>query len=156
MDEWWNGTQRTSVLADLGPLPEVVESDSETVWQTFLRLQAHEKEAGFSETSPSRQAGPYLPGQACTVDDVMLEVRRSNRICPVEPQWIRLCSLLRDAAGLEPPAAICGADARTTPKLTKRIRIRDQVEWAAQHGALHLLAAFIAEIPEDQWVHLGQ
>jgi len=31
---------KPSVLADLGPLPEVVESDSETTWKMFLQLEA--------------------------------------------------------------------------------------------------------------------
>lgn len=159
MDEWWNVAQKTSVLADLGPLPEVVESNSETVWQTFMQLQAHQR-AAFSKTVPSTISGLYEPSeqglQSLTVDDVMVEARRLNRICPMEPQWSRLCSILRDAVGLEPPAAICGAEARSTPKLTKRIRVRDQVEWAAQNGVLQLMAAFVSALPEDQWVHMGQ
>jgi hypothetical protein len=159
MDEWWNVAQKASALADLGPLPEVVESNSETVWQTFMQLQAHEK-AAFSKTVPSMigdlSESREHAGQAFTVDDVMAEVRRFNRICPSEPHWSRLCSILHEAVGLEPPAAISGAAARSTPKLTKRIRVRDQVEWAAQNGALQLIAAFVCALPEDQWVHMGQ
>lgn len=157
MDEWWNGAQKT-VIADLGPLPEVVESNTETVWQTFMQLQAHQR-AAFSKTVPSTIAGLYESRdqeQRLTVDDVMAEARRFNRICPMEPHWSRLCSLLRDAVGLEPPEAICGAEARSTSKLTKRIRVRDQVEWAAHNGALQIVAGFLFALPEEQWVHMGQ
>lgn len=159
MDEWWNVAQRSSELADLGPLPEVVESNSETVWQTFMRLQARER-AAFSKTVPSAiddlRAFGEPAGQEFDIDDVMAEVRRFNRVCPSEPHWSRLCSTLLDAVGLEPPPAICGAAARSTPKLTKRIRVRDQIEWAAQNGALQVVAAFVRSLPEDQWVHMGQ
>lgn len=159
MDEWWNIPERKSVLADLGPLPEVVESNSETVWQAFVQLQAHGR-AAFSKTVPSTIAGLHEPmehsRQQLTIDDVMVEVRRFNRICPVEPHWSGLCEVLRQAVGLEPPAAIFGPAARSTPKLTKRIRVRDQVEWAAQNGALQVMADFVRALPEDQWVHMGQ
>lgn len=152
MDERWNEAKHASVLADLGPLPEVVESNSETVWQTFLQLHESQR-AGFAETAPSTLTERRL---GISVDDVMAEVRRFNRICPSEPNWSRLCAMLRDAAGREPPPPLCGGEARNIPKLTKRIRVRDQVEWAAQNGALQVLAAFVGSLPEDEWIHMGQ
>lgn len=152
MDEWWHESKKASVLADLGPLPEVVETNSETAWQTFLQLNARQT-AAFTETVPSTLAHLQL---GITVDDVMVEARRFNRICPSEPNWSRLCSLLRDAVGLEPPPAIGGAEARITSKLAKRIRVRDQVEWAAHNGALQLMATFMGSLSEDQWIHMGQ
>lgn len=152
MEEWWHESRKASVLADLGPLPEVLESNSETIWQTFLQLHARQA-AAFTETVPSTLAGLQV---GIGVDDVMAEARRFNRICPTEPNWNHLCSLLRDAVGLEPPPAICGAEARNTSKLSKRIRVRDRVEWAAQNGGLQLMAAFIGSLPEDQWIHMGQ
>lgn len=151
MDGYCSDSKRASVLVDLGPLPEVVESDSETVWQMFLQLHASQA-AAFGETVPSNLSVLEL---GITVDDAMAEARRFNRICPSEPNWRGLCSMLRDAVGQEPPPAICGAEARNTSKLTKRLRVRDQVEWAAQNGALQLLATFIVCLPEDQWVHMG-
>jgi hypothetical protein len=157
MEEWRN-EERASGYANLGPLPEVVESNSETTWQTFLQLQAQQG-AAFSKTVPSTLAGLHgaMPQQSAglTMDDVMVEARRFNRICPTEQNWVRLCVMLHDAVGVEPPAAICGVEARSTPKLTKRIRMRDQVEWAAQNGTLPLLANFLAGLGEDQWVHMG-
>ena len=42
---------QSSVLADLGPLTEVVESNSDTVWQTFLRLEAGDPAASSRATS---------------------------------------------------------------------------------------------------------
>lgn len=159
MEEGLNEPRRASGFADLGPLPEVVESNSETIWQTFLQLQALQK-AAFAETVPSTPAGLHGPtlhaSAGLTVDEVMAEARRFNRICPAEPHWSRLCSLLRDAVGLEPPAAIREPEARSTPKLTKRVRVRDQVEWAAQNGALPLLAEFLDSLTEEQWIHMGQ
>jgi hypothetical protein len=36
---------KSSVLADLGPLPDVVESNTETVWDMFLQLDAQQPAA---------------------------------------------------------------------------------------------------------------
>lgn len=159
MDDQWDFRTKTSVLADLGPLPEVVESNSETTWKMFLQLEAQQA-ASFSRTSPSSLAplgdpGGRPPG-SISVDDVMAQARRFNRICPIEPQWQRLHALLAQAGADDAPAGMSGMQFRRTPPLAKRIRVRDQVEWAAQHGLLQEVSEFLASLPEDQWVHMGE
>jgi hypothetical protein len=49
-----------------------------------------------------------------------------------------------------------GAELRRSPPLVRRIRMRDQVEWAAQHGLLRELFDFIESLPEDHWLHMGE
>lgn len=158
-DQWDFRPPKTSVLADLGPLPEVVESNSETTWKMFLQLEAQQA-ASFSRTTPSALAplasGGSRPGGSLSVDDVMAQARRFNRICPVEPQWQRLHALLVQAGEADAPAAMAGVEFRRTPPLAKRIRVRDQVEWAARHGLLQEVSEFLDLLPEDQWVHMGQ
>lgn len=159
MDHFGDHSRRTSALADLGPLPEVVESNTETTWKMFMQLQAQHS-AGFTKTRPSTLSSledlPASAPQVVSVDEVMAEARRYNRICPVEPQWEQLASYLAELGGPSAPPAITGTQFRRTPPLAKRMRVRDQVEWAAQHGLLMELHGFLASLSEEQWVHIGQ
>ena len=157
MDELWNQRTRPSARVDLGPLPEVVESNKETTWKMFQQLQAQHT-AGFSKTSPSTLAGLQehvaTRGGMLSVDELMAEARRYNRICPVEAQWVRLQALLAQG-GSDSPAPFKGPDFRRAPSLQKRMRLREQIEWAAGHGLLADMYEFLTALPEDQWVHMG-
>lgn len=144
---------KSSGLVDLGPLPEVVESDSETTWNMFVQLQAQQT-ACFSKTAPGTLA--FLGDELVSADEVMAVARRLNRICPREPQWSQLVGLLVRAGAGEPPEALTGAQFRRTPALAKRSRVRAQIEWAAQHGLLHEVHGFLSALPEDLWVHFGE
>ncbi|WP_427912789.1 hypothetical protein ACPWT1_19520 [Ramlibacter sp. MMS24-I3-19] len=37
--------------------------------------------------------------------------------------------------------------------MQKRLRLRDQVEWAEGAGALAAVHAFLVALPEDEWLH---
>jgi hypothetical protein len=80
---------RASVLADLGPLPEVTESDTDTSWRMFLELQ-EQHTTGFLKTEPSALTplddGATDKAPNPTAQDVLLEARRLNRVCPSEAQ----------------------------------------------------------------------
>lgn len=150
-----------SILATLQCLPEVVETNSESSWQLFLELQSQGSErAAFSPTLPSNtqslSAGLGGDEAKLTVQTVMVEARRFNRVAPCAPEWGRLHALLKSAGYGEPPLPFTGAEASATPALVQRIRIRDQVEWAAEHGLLDRLYKFLQSLPEDRWVHMGR
>lgn len=157
MDSQWQH-RKTTVLADLGPLPEVVETDSETLWKMFVELD-EQHAASFSRTVPSTVTGLWSDGEsqqeALSVQTVMAEARRHNRVCPIEVEWRRLHALLLNAAP-DAPAPIVGAELRRTPPLVRRIRVRDQVEWAAERGLLREVLDFIEALPEDHWIHMGE
>lgn len=158
MDELWNQRTRPSALVDLGPLPEVVESNSETTWKMFMQLQAQHS-ASFSSTTPSALAalGEHAAsrGGTLSVDALMAEARRYNRICPVEAQWVRLHALLFTAGGTDGPPPLTGPEFRRAPSLAKRMRLREQIEWSATRGLLPDMYEFLTALPEDQWVHMG-
>lgn len=144
----------TTALADLGPLPDVVESDSETLWKMFIELD-EQHTSSFSKTQPSAMA-PLTPNQqrplgGYSVQEVMAEARRHNRVCPSEAEWQNLQVLL----GHEAPASLSGTELKKTPALLRRIRLRDQVEWAAQKGRLLEVMDFLQRLREDQWMHMG-
>jgi hypothetical protein len=146
-----------SALAALEPLPEVKETNSESSWQLFVQLQSQSSD--FTPTTPSTLSP--LTEQATksggiSVQDVMAEARRHNRVCPLQPHWNRLCVVLREATGSEPPPPMSAEESAGTPPLVKRIRVRDQVEWAEQHGRLREVMAFFQSLREEQWLHIGR
>lgn len=159
MNEEFEFRIQSSAVADLGPLPEVVESSSETTWKMFLQLEAQHS-AKFSKTTPSLLASidsENHPGiRSPSMDATMAEARRFNRISPTETEWLRLHALLTEIAGTDAPPAIHGAEAKRTPPLVRRIRVRDQVEWAASRGCLEEVFTFLKSLSEEQWVHMAE
>lgn len=39
--------------------------------------------------------------------------------------------------------------------MQKRLRLRDQIEWAAQAGALQGVFEFLSGLREEEWLHFG-
>lgn len=150
-----------SILATLECLPEVVETSSESAWQLFLALQSGSHDQ--SMYSPTQPSGLRTQGAAAspsdgplTVQAVMAEARRLNRVAPCAPEWQRLHALLKSAGCGEPPSPFTGPEASAIPPLVQRMRIRDQVEWAAQRGLLQPLFDFLQSLPENRWMHMGR
>jgi hypothetical protein len=139
-----------SLLASLEPLPEVRETDTESSWLLFLALQSEDRTA-----APPAES---LPLVRLTVQDVMVEARRYNRVCPQEPQWQRLHALLLQQPAPEepPPPPMTPSEAAVAPPLAKRLRVRDQVEWAERHGLLREVLGFLRSLPEEDWLHIGR
>ena len=169
------------VRGDLIPVPEAVESDSDTAWDTFSALQARQ-EVHFADTAPASipmplpggdpryaktqpaplKADPRRPAEsaasrkAVTLDGAMQEARRSNRVCPKPAQWQRIYDAMpADASGKRASPPLTGAAWTGTPSLSKRMSFRDHIEWAAAHGALERVVALMKELPEDDWHHMG-
>lgn len=146
--------KHSTVRADLGPLPEVTESDSETLWKMFVELD-EQHTSSFTKTQPSTitpLSEPQSPQPGgYSVQEVMAEARRNNRVCPKEHEWQQLHAIL----GRDAPAPLAGVELKKTAPLLRRIRLRDQVEWAAQKGLLVDVMDFVQRLREDQWMHMG-
>jgi hypothetical protein len=158
LSDMGNYRNTPSALASLEPLPDVVETDTESSWLLFLSLQSRGSEL-FSATGSAGLASAGRKasrGEPLTVQDVMTEARRHNRMAPLEPHWQRLCDLLHKATGSQPPPPMTPRESAGTPPLAKRIRVRDQVEWAAQHGQLSAVLGFFRSLREDDWLHIGR
>jgi hypothetical protein len=143
-------------LTDLGPLPEVRECNRETTWALFQALQAGES---YQETQPNTSSenearAESRRGPDPEVQDVLNEARRNNRVSPADVHWAKLWELLKGATGFEPPP--CAPAGEPVPRLVKRMLLRDQIEWAADHGYVALTYRFLKTIPEDQWLHMGR
>jgi hypothetical protein len=145
----------SSKLADLGPLPEVRECNRETTWKLFLALQAGGE--SFPQTQPFTSdllVGDARPaGSEVTVQAVLNEARRNNRVAPKDAHWKRLRELLAEVTGLAPPP--CAPTSGSVPRLVKRMLLRDQIEWAADYGYLALTMRFFQDLPEEHWLHMG-
>ncbi len=178
---------RPYVPGDPIPVPEAVEHSSDTTWNDWSEL--HEKhEARFAATEPASLAmrlpdeqRPYAPTvpaplapvkaadpfsaaqaarpRAVTYDQVMVEVRKNNRVCPKPEHWWPIYDLLPDRTrterGPEPSQPLSGAAWKDTPSLAKRMVFREHVEWAAAHSALDAFYAAIGQLEESDWHHMG-
>lgn len=149
------------------PQPEVKEG-GESIWELWHEA-VQELDAAFRPTEPSaaaplavdtrnQQRPPPLPEpqrEPLSLDGLMAQARRHNRICPIQPQWTRLYQLLGgpDAMDLPPPPVpIWGK----LSGLQKRLFFREYLEWAARKGQLHAVARFMDALAEEDWLHMGQ
>ena len=84
--------------------------------------------------------------------------RENSRVCPMPPRWAALWQSLPDRkrvnGGWEPPLPLILA-AWDESAMAKMNRLAEHIEWAAEHGALELVSAFLRGLREDEWSHLG-
>ena len=165
------------------PTPQVVEANSDSAWALFNDLQeggdgrgyadtARQGEPAkattgkpgihFADTEPADAAQAPLPAASSrgplTLDSVMVEARRSNRVCPQLQHWQILFGMLLDKAralGKSPPTPpFSGPAWESTSFLSKRLCLRQQIEWAALNGCLPQVYVFLMRLTEDQWLHM--
>lgn len=168
---------------DTIPAPDAVELDSAEALSAWNKVNA-EEQARFAQTQPmdalpsqhsdpsyaktqpsplagrSRAAGakPAAPLARVTLEEVMVEARRFNRVCPRPDRWKVLHEALAAAAPhakRKPPAVLSGSIWDSTPSLAKRMVFREQLEWADREGCLALAAEHLKALPEEAWYHMG-
>ena len=163
------------------PAPDAFEKDSDSVWELWHRTHsAHE--ASYAPTAPAKisaqnpgdprfaatepaslarsaaGAGPP-PAPAVkppTLDEAMLESRRNNRVCPTPAKWQELYQLLPDRKNNRPTPPLVGPAWQVTPSISKRMCLREHLEWAEGHGALSRVMEFLRQLPEQDWHHMGE
>lgn len=137
---------------------EVVEKNTDTSWAMFQAIQG-QQERGFEKTKPATlpqvQAAAGMPAGPVSLDDVLVEVRRNNRVCPLPTVWVRLHALLPNK-----PPHLAGVPATREewtrmPSLQKRTRLREHIEWAAVQGVLPQVHQVLLAVPESKWHHMG-
>ena len=73
-----------------------------------------------------------IAGKEITVEVVLIEARKGNRVCPQPAQWQQLYEMLpnrqRKGAGWEPALPLILAAWHETPAPLKMLRLREQ-EW---------------------------
>jgi hypothetical protein len=100
------------------------------------------------------------PTKKEALESLIAYCREKDRICPLPPHWQRLWEMLpnrsRDGAGWRPPAPLILAAWHDTPAMLKMLRLKEHIEWAAQHGALEAVDRFLVSLQEEDWFHLGE
>ncbi|HEY8047609.1 MAG TPA: hypothetical protein VIE63_00440 [Ramlibacter sp.] len=145
--------------------PSALEKNSETAWAEFQSL----REAGEQEFEPTRAASGVLPlqssepsgaapaaaGSEVTLDAALSLARQGNRVCPLPGAWKKLSELLQQLAppGTVPPFPIDGQAWNIVSPMEKRVRLRDQLEWASRFGLLGAAVKFLQAMPEKSWLH---
>jgi hypothetical protein len=174
----------TSRFADLvserDSLPEVVEEDSEACWALWEELADREMSAkpvvqrhphdttGLNwdaETAPAdlhamADVAIAAPAGPLTVGTVLSLSKKNNRVCPMPGQWLMLHDILtlNGTRKLKPypPEPVSGRAWVSTSSMNKRIRMRDQIMWAADYGGLSSVHDFLQHLAEDEWLHVGE
>jgi hypothetical protein len=141
------------------PEVDVVEKNTDTSWALFQALQG-QQERGFEKTRPAKLAGAQAQGQAAaehiTVDDVLVEARRNNRVCPLPAIWQRLYAYLPNTGPHLAKVPATHAEWSQVPPLQKRARLREHIEWAASQGVLRQVYEALKKLPENRWHHIGE
>ncbi len=62
----------------------------------------------------------------------------------------------KPSGGWEPPLPLILAAWHETMPIAKQLRFKEHVQWAADHGQLDQLGAYLRALREDEWFHLGE
>lgn len=91
--------------------------------------------------------------------DLLDYCQKNNRVCPMPNQWNALYELLpkkqRTDGGWEPSLPLILAAWYDTPHLSKMLRLREHIEWAANHEKIDIISEYLYGLPEDEWLHTG-
>jgi hypothetical protein len=150
--------KRTLARAEPGHDIEVLEKNTDTSWAAFQALQ-DQQEQGFKSTEPSTLPPPKAasgPAGLLSVDDVMQEVRRNNRLCPKPLVWQRLYEWLPHKGPGLPGVPATRAEWDQLSPMHKRSRLREHIEWAAMQGVLQKVHEALKALPEERWHHIGE
>jgi hypothetical protein len=154
-----NKPKNMQAPVDLRASVDVVEKNTDTSWAMFQALQG-QQERGFEKTRPTAlitgAPARAAPIDAITVDDVLVEARRNNRVCPLPSIWQRLYAYLPNTGPHLTPVPAGQAEWREVSSLQKRSRLREHIEWAASQGVLRQVYEALRKLPEERWHHIGE
>ena len=170
---------------DAIPKPEVVERTGDSAWAQFNDL-IDQQDAKFADTVPGMQqpfaastqdpmfaptrpiglsaerndASPDAIPATITLDVVMLEARKRNRVCPRPRRWLQVYEMLpnkHEVNGRQhPPPPMVGPVWNSEAPLAKRLCFREHLEWAERHGALIEVFAIMKSLTEEEWFHMDE
>ena len=171
---------KPSLFADSVPMPHAEELGHDTGWALWNQEIERSKRtfaptqpmtdlaafgAGFAATQPAHlplsstaSAAHAAAAATVTLDKVMQLARHRNRVCPVLARWMEFHAqlALHARSARDPlPEPLQGAAWAGTPSLAKRMVFRDQLEWADRNGCLPQAHAFLKDLPDADWHHMG-
>ena len=90
-----------------------------------------------------------------TLEDLMAEAYKGQRVCPQPMVWNRLWELLpnrrRVGVGWEPPPPLILAAWWEASDGNKRTRFHSHLRWASKHGAVQPVADLLSSMKPDDW-----
>ena len=97
---------------------------------------------------------------AIMLEDLIAFVRLNGRVCPKPDHWHRLWQMLPDrrqgADGhWNPPLPVILGGWWDSPALLKMSVLEEQLRYAAAHGVLDEVDAYLRSLGEREWAHLG-
>jgi hypothetical protein len=94
-----------------------------------------------------------------TLQQVLDEAGKHNRVCLQPRKWNELYEMLPDkkrkGIDWEPALPLILAAWWDTPAISKMLRLREHIHWAADHGRLTDIYDFLQALPEGDWHHVG-
>jgi hypothetical protein len=147
-DMLFSETEKLNKLRESGYV--MVRNGMGRDWQEYDHKEA-EMEAYFALEELRSSVG----ADDRTLDLLLAFVHAKRRVCPQPRQWYTLWKMLPGRERVEgswqpalPP--ILGAW-RHTSDLGKQRRLREHIEYAAQHGVLRKVDAFLRDVAPNQW-----
>ena len=98
---------------------------------------------------PELSLAPHEVGEY----ELMAELRKDGRVCPLPTRWLEFYRVLQVAAGNRPLPAppLTGSAWAATPTSAKRMCMREQAEWAVQNGCVGEAYRFLEQLPKGDW-----
>ena len=94
-----------------------------------------------------------------TLEEVLAEKQKNDRICPRPDKWKQLYRMLPSKRGkdgkFKPALPLILAAWWHAPAYAKINRLREHIEWADTYGCLDEVYAFLRSLPEKEWLHFG-
>ena len=140
------------------------EPFSDTEPASTLPMILPDEESAYADTAPPTDVEAVAPAPPAamapaevTLDDLVHEIRRDGRACPLPMRWLAFYRLLEEHAGARPlpPPPLVGSAWAATPSLDKRVCFRQQVEWAAANHCTLAAYQFLKELKKGDWHYLG-
>jgi len=95
-----------------------------------------------------------------TLENVLVEATKNNRVCPLPMHWDQLYKLLpnrrRKASGWEPALPLILGAWHDAPSLLKAMRLREHLKWAASQDVLDKVYAYMVSLQENDWYHYNE
>ncbi len=92
-----------------------------------------------------------------TIESTLALAEMNRRVCPLPVHWSELYDMLpetrRVGNGWEPASPLILAAWSHTTASMKMLRMREHIEWAAEHGCLLEVHTFLSRLPESDWHH---
>lgn len=89
-----------------------------------------------------------------TLEEVLKEIKKNNRVCPQPEKWDNLYKMLpnkeRVGNAWNPGLPLILAAWYDTPHLSKMLRLKEHVEWAADYGKLEGVYQLLKNLKENE------